>query len=209
VADNDALNGSEADADQSPGDAAAVTKLLDAHRAGTLEYICRHFPKELAGMIDPADVLQDTLFEAWRSLATFRDTGQDSFPRLLVTIARHQLIDCLRSYNSLRRGGSGALPAEGDQHLLQPVSRLLEELAVHCRTPSRSAATREFLEAVNRSIGDLPEDQGCAVRFRHVDQLTIAEVACKMGKTEDAVHQLCNRGLRGLRKALGSRSLFL
>jgi RNA polymerase sigma-70 factor, ECF subfamily len=185
-------------------DAVAVCKLFEGHRSRVLAYLVRHFPDHLLREIDPADVLQDTFFEAWRAIGRFKNDGSsDALYRWLVTIARHQLIDQIRSRRAAKRGGGLRTDS-----FVEPTSRVLEELAVHRRTPSKFAATREFFAAVERSIDGLPVDQGTAVRLRHVDQLAIAEVATKMGRTEDAVLQLCNRGLQGLRKALGSASLF-
>ena len=86
---------------------------------------------------------------------------------------------------------------------------LLEVLAAHSRTPSRSAAAHEAVEAVQRALSGLPEDYGEAIRLRYVEGLPVAQIATRMNRSEGSVHMLCNRGLQALRIALGDSARFL
>ena len=143
-------------------------------------------------------MLQDTFFEAWRGIGTFRFGGEgDSFYRWLVTIARHQMIDLVRAQKAAKRGGGrGAAGLTGAGGETEPVAVVLEQLAVYRRTPSRSAAAHELFAAVEQAVARLPVDQGQAVRLRHLDRLAVAEVAARMNRSEASVQQLCHRALR-------------
>jgi RNA polymerase sigma-70 factor (ECF subfamily) len=97
----------------------------------------------------------------------------------------------------------------GEQSEDEEMVRLLEVLAAHSRTPSRSAASHEAAQAVDDALGKLPEDYREALRLRYFDALPVAQIAARMNRSEGAVHMLCHRGLEALRLALGDTSRFL
>src|SRR5687768_15371511 len=79
--------------------------LLLLEEPALLTYISRRFPKELVGIVEPSDVLQDTYFDACRSAAGFVSQDQTSVHRWLVTIARNRLAHLLRVRRAAKRGG--------------------------------------------------------------------------------------------------------
>jgi RNA polymerase sigma-70 factor (ECF subfamily) len=178
--------------------------MLFAERARLLAYVKRHLPLELQAWVDPNDVLQDTYFEAFRRLAQFKATDENSAYRWLVTIARHRIIELLRTRRTARRGGLDGQAAQGDS-----VVAMLAELASHRRTPSRSAARHEFMAALEQSLNRLPPDLGQALSLRYLQGLSCAEIGEKMGRTERAVHMLCNRALKVVRRELRSVSMYM
>jgi RNA polymerase sigma-70 factor (ECF subfamily) len=82
-------------------------------------------------------------------------------------------------------------------------------LAPHDRTPSRSAAAHEAVEAIRAALGEIDVDYAEALRLRYAEGLAVENTAERMGRTKAAVHMLCHRGLRRLRDALGRESKFL
>jgi len=181
--------------------------LLVAERSRLLAYIQKHFPPGLAPLVEPADVLHDTYFEAVRRLDSFSpDGGVDgtSTFRLLVTIARRRIAQLLRVQGRTKRGGKSKRVAQHDS-----IVAVLAELAHHHRTPSRSARGHEFMAALDTSLRGLPEDLRTAVSLRYVEGLAPNEIAERMNRTERAVHQLCYRGVQQVRRQLRSASLFL
>ena len=178
--------------------------MLFAERARLLAYVKRHLPLELQAWVDPNDVLQDAYFEAFRRLAQFKATDENSAFRWLVTIARHRIVELLRTRRTARRGGPDAHAAQGDS-----VVAMLAELAIHLRTPSRSAARHEFMAALEQSLNRLPPDLGEALSLRYIQGFSCAEIGEKMGRTERAVHMLCNRALKVVRRELRSVSMYM
>src|SRR5687768_16836467 len=89
----------------SPGEPTTVEALVGQESEKVLAYLVRHLPQELRPTIEPADVLQDTYFEAFRRWSDFRWDGADSVYRWLVTIARNRVIDLVRMKRALKRGG--------------------------------------------------------------------------------------------------------
>lgn len=188
------------------GDASALEAVLAAHYARLLAYVRKHMPEELSASVDPADVLQDTYFEACRLIGGFRPDGDDCLFRWLVTIARHRMLAHLRRHRTRRQTSSAPGGGGGDD---DDVASLVEQLAVYRRTPSRSAAAHELIAAVERAIARLPDDYRQAVTLRHIDGLSVPEVAARMGRTRESVYVLVCRALRAIRQDLGSASVFL
>ena len=186
------------------GEPSPAELMLFTERARLLAYVKRHLPVELQTWVDPNDVVQDTYFEAFRRLAQFQAADENSAYRWLVTIARHRVAELMRMRRTARRGGDAAHAAQGDS-----VVMMLSELASHRRTPSRSAARHEFMAALEQSVGRLPPDLGQALNLRYIHGLSCAEIAEKMGRTERAVHMLCNRALKVVRRELRSVSMYI
>jgi RNA polymerase sigma-70 factor (ECF subfamily) len=185
-------------------DPQVLQMLLVAQRSRLLAYIQKHFPAGLSPLVEPADVLHDTYFEAVRRLATFTPTDGSSTFRLLVTIARRRIAQLLRVKGRVKRGGRSKRVAQHNS-----IVAVLAELAQHQRTPSRSAAGHEFMAALDRSLRDLPEDLRTAVSLRYVEGMTPQEIALRMNRTERAVHQLCYRGVQHVRRQLRSASMYI
>ncbi|MFI5380487.1 MAG: RNA polymerase sigma factor [Tepidisphaerales bacterium] len=185
------------------GDAEALQEVLAAHHAQLLAYVTKHFPAEVRNIVDPQDIVQDTCFEACRLIGKFRPDGEDSTFRWLITIARHRMVHLLRIQRS--RQGKGDEGCQGDA----PIVAALSELALYRRTPSRSAASHEFLAAVEQSIARLPPAYRQVVTLRHLEGLSVEETAVRMNRTPDAVYWLCSRALQAIRLDLRSASFFL
>jgi RNA polymerase sigma-70 factor (ECF subfamily) len=73
----------------------------------------------------------------------------------------------------------------------------------------RRAIPGALLEAVTDAVIvrgallDLPRDQREALTLRYLGDLSYEEIAAQLGKSNDAVRQICHRGLVALRRALG------
>lgn len=187
-----------------PTDPQALQLLLLAERGRLLAYIHRHFPAGLSPLVEPADVLHDTYFEAVRRLESFVPVDETSTFRLLVTIARRRIAQLLRVKGRTKRGGKSKRVEQTDS-----LMGMLSNLAVHHRTPSRSAANHELMAALDRTLRGLPDDLRRAVAMRYIEGLSPPEIARRMDRTERAVQQLCYRALQQMRRELRSASKFM
>lgn len=182
---------------------------LSFHVNRLVTYIDRHTPPDLRRLIDPQDVVQDTLFDAARAADRFQPDGRpDPEWRWLVTIARNRLVNLIHASHAVKRGG-GAKPLGEDELFHGSVVALLQDLAVFRHTPSRSATRREMLAALERSLERLPPDYRDAVRLRYLEGLSLREAAHRLSRTEDSTQKLCVRGLQALRAELRSLSLYV
>jgi len=172
-----------------------------------LSYVRSNFPERLQGLLEPQDILQDTWLTAVRLISGFRAEGADCVYRWLVAIARHQISDQLKYIRRSKRNNMRLSPqkADGDSSIV----RLLEELAVYHRTPSKSAMSHELMAALDNAIDRLPTDQAMALRLRHLSGLAIEEIAAQMRRSRGSVLMLCNRALKSLRWEMRSMSLYI
>jgi RNA polymerase sigma-70 factor, ECF subfamily len=185
------------------GDALSMQRMLHSHRTRLLSYIRKHLPVRITRIVDPEDVLQESYFEACRQIGHFKPQGADCFFRWLAAIARNHMLDLLRRQRALKRGG------DAEQYDQQQMVSVLEELAIHKRTPSKSAARHELMAALEHAIERLPDDYRLAVTLRYVQGMAIPDVAQHFGRSEGAVSMLLNRGLQALRLELKSMSNFV
>jgi RNA polymerase sigma-70 factor, ECF subfamily len=141
----------------------------------------------LRGKLDPADLVQQTLLRAVAAQDRFH--GDDARRAAwLRTILGRVMIDAIRKFG--RPGGGGR-------------ERSLEAfLAADLTSPSGRAERNERLLRLANALARLPEDQRRAVELRHLQGLSLAEIAARMERTVDAVVGLIHRGLRALRRDL-------
>lgn len=150
--------------------------------------------------VDATDVVQQTCLEAHRDLEAFRGTTRAElaawFRRILennvAQVIQRHVVAQRRSVRRERqvdpgssRSGRGADAREGS-----------------VTSPSQRAMRGEGAIELARALGRLPEDQRDAVRLRHVEGWTLAEIAAWFDRSEAAVAALLKRGLLGLREHL-------
>ncbi len=140
------------------------------------------------GAPEPDDLTSDVFLRAFQGLAGFEGDA-DGFRAWIFTIAHHRLVDDRRrigrrpSTTELTGDGPGAdTPSDDD--------------------PVRDTLARLGTERVRRLLAALPADQRDVVVMRVLADLSIAQVAEAIGRTEGAVKQLQRRGLLALRALL-------
>jgi RNA polymerase sigma factor (sigma-70 family) len=127
------------------------------------------------------DLAQETLLEAWRNAHKLRDpSGAD---RWLAAIARNV---CRRW--ARRRGRELPVASERDAVADVAVEDGLE------RT--------ELLELLERALGSLPRQTRDVLVQRHVDDASHADIAARLGLSENAVSMRLSRGHDALRRLL-------
>jgi RNA polymerase sigma-70 factor (ECF subfamily) len=190
------------------GDPASLEMLLFQCRERLFAYVQSHFPPELMDTLEPQDVVQDTWLKAIRAISEFHPEGTDPVYRWLVTISRNVILDHVKYMQTAKRKGK-RVRAERKDNDDASIVRLLEEMALYRRTPSKSAASHELMTALDSAIERLPPDQALALRLRYLDGLDIGEIASQMRRSEGSVSMLCNRALKSLRWEMRSASFYI
>jgi len=187
------------------GDVPAFEAVLRRHAHGLEAYVRRHLPSDVARVADVGDVVQDTYFEAWRRFGQFDAADGSSAGRWLATIARHRIVDLVRHHRAAKRGGGGGETAAGAAGRGESeLTRMLQDLAVYERTPSQSAISHERRAALQRAMDDLRPAYQLVIRMRYLEGLPVREAAERLGRSEHAVHMLCNRAMRELAVHVGA-----
>ena len=190
------------------GDPLAQERFLLQHRPILLRYLKRRIPEDLRPHIDAEDVFQDICFDVFRRMSTFSATDSHMAIRWLLRIAHNRIVDLVRMHLTSKRGGGRV----GNTAIDEPedsVIKLLHDLSVYSRTPSRSAISHELLATLERSLDRLPADLSQAVRYRYIDGLRFHDAGVKMNRSDEAVQKLCKRGLDALRLELRSFSRYI
>ena len=157
-----------------------------------------HLDPRLHGLIDPADVVQQTLLKAHERRGQFRGDSDAELAAWLRAILANHLTDVLRKHGrrDLDRGHSLEAALEHSS------ARLARWLAADQSSPSQKAVRQEELLGMARALARLPEDQRKALEMRHLQDRTVTEVSQLMGKSPAAVAGLLRRGLKALRELM-------
>lgn len=131
------------------------------------------------------ELTQQTFVDAIRQRGRF--DGRSDVVTWLCAIARNKLVDHYRRFErDERRQG-----------------RLVERLGVD---PADAWRATEVRDAVTAALRQLPHDQRLALLFRHLDGLSVREVASVIGRSEKATESLLARARDGFRRAYGDQT---
>jgi len=188
------------------GDITAVQQLLTRHHDRLVHIVEARIPADARRVLAAEDVCQDAYVAVFQQVSTLKDRSARTFSAWIEAVVERKLIDAVRALRAQKRGGGRCAlpaPAEGD---VASVADLLELVAVHERTPSRSVANREMIDGVLTALEDLNGDYQAVLRLRYLEGLSVAETANRIGRSGGAVSMLCHRGLEQLGGILRERS---
>lgn len=188
------------------GERLAFERLLVRHERPLMDRIRRRIPSRLRHLLDEEDILQETFVDGWAGIPSFRPAGDGAFFAWVARIADNRILDCLRAFRAAKRGGDQHRVGAGPE---VDLADLLAMLAVNPRTPSRSVANREALQAVEAALPTLKADYREVLRLRFIQEASVEETARRMDRTDWAVQKLTARALEALREAMGGVSRFL
>ncbi len=180
------------------GDSAALGELLEKHRDQLRILAERDLSDRLRRRVDASDIVQQTFLIAHRCFEQFRGESDPELTAWLRQILNQNVQEVVRrnvqSQNrdvtqevSLQSAGTTSLPF--DPAGTDP-------------TPSRLVARSEAASELLVALDSLPEEQREAVRLKHLDGWSVAEIAQSLRKSEAAVAGLLRRGVVALREKL-------
>ncbi|OGL14946.1 MAG: hypothetical protein A3F92_00970 [Candidatus Rokubacteria bacterium RIFCSPLOWO2_12_FULL_71_22] len=185
-----------------PGDAALVAALLrgEAHAVEALvdqygAWIHRVASRLLADARDAEEVTQDVLMTIAQKIGTFK--GEAALSSWIYRVTANAAYERLRSRRSRHEAAlEPLLPVfdDGGRHVarVQDWSRELDDPAV----------AGELRSALERGIGELPEEYRAVLVLRDVEGLTNEDVAESLGLTVAAVKSRLHRARLALRQRL-------
>ena len=188
-------------------DNVTLQRLLLSRANRARGYIESKIPAKLRSLLSADDILQDIWIAAFRANSAFRGNEGEDFDRWLMTITNRKLVDALRIALAIKRGGKTPIVGEA-QVRRSSIVDLLARIASPQATPSRVTSAKEAVDAIGVALACLSNDRGSAVRMRHLEGLSVSEIATRMQRTIPAVHSLLYNGLRDLRSRLGSAEKF-
>ncbi len=167
------------------GDSQAFAELFEPLRQQLLATIRRRLSPAIRQRIDPEDVLQDSFVRGLHSFSRFEWQGENSLRRWLEAIATHVTLDVVR------------------HHGRRKALRLEQDLMGDGAPPSRAMRRQERRERLQNAMRSLSPDHRTVLELSRMQELSIREIAERMGRTESAVKNLLLRATRKLRESFG------
>jgi RNA polymerase sigma-70 factor (ECF subfamily) len=154
--------------------------------------------------LDPSDVAQQTLLQAYQSLGQFRGQTEAEMAAWLRTILANELAGAARKFLQGQKHQVGR-----ERSLTEAVddssARLEAWLAADQSSPSQQAMRHEQLLGLSEALARLPEDQRQALELKYLHQHSVAAISAHLGRSRAAVTGLLRRGLQKLREVLAER----
>jgi RNA polymerase sigma-70 factor (ECF subfamily) len=142
------------------------------------------------GNLDEAqDIVQETFYRAFRSLASYQKTDT-RFTTWLGRIASNLITDMWRK--------KGRLPATSN------LSEYGNEL-VDGKTPSEILVDKETREMLTGLLKELPDEQRRVIELRIIAGVSIKDTSIAIDKSEAAIKMLQHRALKTLREKMLNR----
>ncbi|HHI81180.1 MAG TPA: sigma-70 family RNA polymerase sigma factor [Planctomycetes bacterium] len=162
----------------------------------------------LREVLSAEDLWQETLCMAWRDREQHEWQGPLAYRRWILGIARNRVREAVTRMRAQKRGGGkqpqllSALRDSQDDRA--SVSDLLPP---YSETPSRVLSLRERRQAMEKALVSLPGPYQEALRLRLFEQLSLGEVARRIGVSLATAKKRVYLGARlyeeALREALG------
>jgi len=182
------------------GDRDALGRVLEGYRPWLHILAERQIGGALGRRVDASDIVQQTFLEAHRDFGGFLGAGGPEVMAWLRRILDHNVAETIRNQALVAKRAIGREESVGrGQDDSAPTRR---ELTSGRSSPSQRAMRGEEAALLAQAIEGLPDDQREAVRLRHLEGWTLAEIAEHLGRSPAAAAGLIKRGLQGLRDTL-------
>jgi RNA polymerase sigma-70 factor (ECF subfamily) len=184
------------------GDRLASDLLLERHRPRLRRMAAMRLDPRLSNRVDPSDIVQETLVDAYRRLPDYlRDRPLPFYP-WLRSIAWNRLIDLHRRHiQSVRRTVTRETPLS--LKLSQEASEMLvTQLTMSGSGPLEALVDDELRERLHRGLESLSEIDREVLVLRHLESFSVAETAAVLDIAEGTVKSRHFRALERLRGIL-------
>jgi len=175
----------------------ALGELLAAARGYLVRIADGRIPTEVRAHLAPSDVVQNTTVAAHAALTSFQGTTVAEFYGWLRAILANDVFDALRRQRSYDRAvvlGPGSAAARAPERSPTAPTRPTEA----------SAIRRDDAMVVARVLDTLGAETREVMRLRYWEDLPFAEIAVRLGRSDNAVRKLWYRAVKRLQLALSA-----
>jgi RNA polymerase sigma-70 factor (ECF subfamily) len=178
---------------------AALNEVFRKNRALIKRVVSDRLHPRLHARIDPSDVVQETLIEAFRRLGEYISSPSLPFVSWLIALADQQTLLALRRHvlaqkRSVMREAAAMTDHSEARHFLD------QAIAGDLTDPELHLIKLERWRRIRQAIDLLSPDTQEVIRMRYLEEKSLAEIAERLGITVDAV---AKRAMRGLRRLTG------
>jgi RNA polymerase sigma-70 factor, ECF subfamily len=188
------------------GDASARQELLVRHRQRLRQMIVVRIDPRLAPRLDPSDVVQEVMAEAFQKMSDYLRKRPIPFYAWLRQLAWQRLVK-LHQHHIQAQKRSTKRETHLDWALSdESAAALAQRLVQSGSTPSNHMLRQEMRGRVQDALGRLSERDREVLVMRYLEQLSIREIAAVLDITEGAVKVRHLRALEPLRSVLSDDS---
>lgn len=177
------------------GSPEALNQLYERCAGRLLAFIRLRLGRDLRARLESRDILQATLLKSLGHLDDLRADETRSLMAWLARIAEHEIRDCADFHHRQRRDAARDVAMDDDAPLPALTRSALSGLILDEQAQQLEAAL-ESLSPAHREV----------ILLRKFEELPFAEIARRLGKTEDACRMLLARALTALTLTMSERS---
>jgi RNA polymerase sigma-70 factor, ECF subfamily len=174
------------------GSPAALAALYERYGARVLAFIRLKMGRALRARVESRDVLQATLLKSFERLDQFAGDNSASLMGWLTRIAENEIRDQADFHGRLRRAAASEVPFEDER--------------IDVRAPARSALSEviagQDAERLSNALESLEPDHRDVIVMRKLEERPFADIALRLGRSEDACRMLLARAMVALTLAL-------
>jgi RNA polymerase sigma-70 factor, ECF subfamily len=171
------------------GDEGAFRELVEIHQYRVVGTVARMLGDES----DAEDVAQQVFVRVWKSASRYEPTAK--FTTWLFTIARNLV------FNELRRKKRHVIVSL-DAPMEPGEERVRDQPDTRTKWPDTALLDEEMMDAIQKAIEELPEQQRMAIVLRRYEDSPYEEIAEVLDITVPAVKSLLFRARTELREKL-------
>jgi RNA polymerase sigma-70 factor (ECF subfamily) len=177
------------------GSPEALNRLYERAAGRLLALIRLRLGRDLRGRVESRDILQATLLKSFERLHELRGSEARSLMAWLARIAEREIHDLADYHHRARRDAAREHPLDD----AAPLPAL-----------TRSALSRVILdeeaERLETALESLSPEHREVILLRKFEELSFAEIARRLGRSEDASRMLLARAMTALTLRLSERS---
>jgi RNA polymerase sigma-70 factor (ECF subfamily) len=184
------------------GDAAACQELLVCHRQRLKQMVIVRMDRRLAARLDPSDVVQEVLTEAFQKMSDFLRKRPLPFYGWLRQLAWERLVKLQERH--IRAQKRSVMRETNLNAILSDESSmaLAERLLARSGSVSKRLLQAELRARLQAGLADLSERDREILVMRYLEQLSVRDMAGVLGISEGAVKVRHLRALQRLRGLL-------
>lgn len=172
------------------GSREAFVALLEGCEGRLRALVERRTGPKVRSQQEPADIVQEVLLRAFRSIGSFRWRGEGSFFGWLSGIAENVLLDL------------------GDPRRRGPLLRLERDVLAKGSSPGGKLRSEERFDRLRAALDRLSPDHRQVILLARIEGLPMEEIGKRMDRSPNAAAQLLWRALRKLRLVFGETESF-
>ncbi|MEY2746919.1 MAG: polymerase sigma factor SigD [Planctomycetota bacterium] len=178
-------------------------QMLEANMDGLRAFLRARASAGLRAKLDQSDLVQSVCREALDGAPEFEFRDEPSFRSWLYTLALRKLVEKNRRFQADKRAAVSEVPldAEGGEEMAEAHG------ARDSRTPSRLAMEHEEVEKLRDALAALDESEREIIVLARFAELSHAEIAAYLGKSEASCRKALSRALLVLADELHKRGL--